>query len=100
MGNRHYDEFLCERVNFILKKLIISLRQTSRVSLPIPFGYILAKAKDIDIRSVGSGNIGATKAMRAVCQRAMETETQFFESTIAEDNLPWELRRDGWAGWL
>ena len=30
----------------------------------IPFGFLMAKAKGIDIRSVGSGNIGATNAMR------------------------------------
>jgi glycerol-3-phosphate acyltransferase PlsY len=32
----------------------------------IPFGYLVAKAKGIDIRSVGSGNIGATNAMRVL----------------------------------
>ncbi len=32
----------------------------------IPFGYLMAKAKGIDIRSVGSGNIGATNAMRVL----------------------------------
>jgi len=32
----------------------------------IPTGYLVARAKGIDIRSVGSGNIGATNAMRAV----------------------------------
>jgi glycerol-3-phosphate acyltransferase PlsY len=32
----------------------------------IPFGFLAAKAKGIDIRSVGSGNIGATNAMRAL----------------------------------
>jgi glycerol-3-phosphate acyltransferase PlsY len=32
----------------------------------IPFGYVVAKAKGIDIRSVGSGNIGATNAMRVL----------------------------------
>jgi glycerol-3-phosphate acyltransferase PlsY len=32
----------------------------------IPTGYLVAKAKGIDIRSVGSGNIGATNAMRAL----------------------------------
>jgi len=32
----------------------------------IPFGFLMAKAKGIDIRSVGSGNIGATNAMRAL----------------------------------
>jgi glycerol-3-phosphate acyltransferase PlsY len=32
----------------------------------IPFGYVVAKLKGIDIRSVGSGNIGATNAMRVL----------------------------------
>ena len=31
-----------------------------------PTGFLAAKAKGIDIRSVGSGNIGATNAMRAL----------------------------------
>ncbi|HAO78930.1 MAG TPA: acyl-phosphate glycerol 3-phosphate acyltransferase [Verrucomicrobia subdivision 3 bacterium] len=32
----------------------------------IPFGFLVAKAKGIDIRSMGSGNIGATNAMRVL----------------------------------
>jgi len=32
----------------------------------IPTGYLVARAKGIDIRSVGSGNIGATNAMRVL----------------------------------
>ena len=32
----------------------------------IPFGFLAARAKGIDIRSVGSGNIGATNAMRVL----------------------------------
>ena len=32
----------------------------------IPFGFVVAKARGIDIRSVGSGNIGATNAMRVL----------------------------------
>lgn len=32
----------------------------------IPTGYLIAKSKGIDIRKVGSGNIGATNAFRAL----------------------------------
>ena len=32
----------------------------------IPFGFLAAKVRGIDIRSVGSGNIGATNAMRVL----------------------------------
>jgi acyl phosphate:glycerol-3-phosphate acyltransferase len=32
----------------------------------IPMGFLVAKAKGIDIRGVGSGNIGATNAMRVL----------------------------------
>jgi glycerol-3-phosphate acyltransferase PlsY len=32
----------------------------------IPFGFLVAKAKGIDIRAVGSGNIGATNALRVL----------------------------------
>ena len=32
----------------------------------IPFGFLVAKAKGVDIRNVGSGNIGATNAMRVL----------------------------------
>lgn len=32
----------------------------------IPTGFLVAKAKGVDIRSVGSGNIGATNAMRVL----------------------------------
>jgi len=32
----------------------------------IPFGYLISKAKGIDIRKVGSGNIGGTNVSRAL----------------------------------
>jgi glycerol-3-phosphate acyltransferase PlsY len=32
----------------------------------IPFGFVVAKARGVDIRNVGSGNIGATNAMRVL----------------------------------
>jgi glycerol-3-phosphate acyltransferase PlsY len=36
----------------------------------IPTGYLVAKAKGIDIRAVGSGNIGATNAFRVLGKSA------------------------------
>ena len=36
----------------------------------IPTGYLVAKAKGIDIRTVGSGNIGATNAFRVLGKTA------------------------------
>ena len=35
----------------------------------IPFGYLIGRAKSIDIRTVGSGNIGATNLGRALGKR-------------------------------
>ncbi|MHC4088152.1 MAG: glycerol-3-phosphate acyltransferase [Planctomycetota bacterium] len=35
----------------------------------IPFGVIIAKAKGKDLRSIGSGNIGATNVARALGRR-------------------------------
>ncbi len=36
------------------------------ISGSIPFGYLAARARGVDIRKVGSGNVGATNAMRAL----------------------------------
>lgn len=35
----------------------------------IPFGVLIARSRGIDLRSIGSGNIGATNAMRALGTR-------------------------------
>lgn len=32
----------------------------------IPFGFLIARAKGVDIRTVGSGNVGATNVLRAL----------------------------------
>lgn len=32
----------------------------------VPFAYLLARAKGVDIRAIGSGNVGATNVFRAV----------------------------------
>ena len=39
---------------------------TSYLLGSLPTGFLVAKAKGIDIRTVGSGNIGATNAMRVL----------------------------------
>lgn len=36
----------------------------------IPFGLVLARMKGVDLRSVGSGNIGATNVLRSVGKQA------------------------------
>jgi glycerol-3-phosphate acyltransferase PlsY len=36
----------------------------------MPTGYLVAKARGVDIRGVGSGNIGATNVLRALGKRA------------------------------
>ncbi len=48
----------------ILSYIIVAV--TAYLLGSIPFGFLVAKAKGIDIRSVGSGNIGATNAMRVL----------------------------------
>jgi glycerol-3-phosphate acyltransferase PlsY len=35
----------------------------------IPFGFLIAKTKGIDIRTVGSGNIGATNVFRSISKK-------------------------------
>ncbi len=46
--------------------LLAILSAVAFFSGSIPYGLIIAKAKGIDIRKVGSGNIGATNVMRAL----------------------------------
>ncbi len=44
----------------------IFIAVTSFIVGSVPFGYILAKSKGIDIRKYGSGNIGATNVYRTI----------------------------------
>lgn len=46
--------------------LISSLVLGTYVVSAIPFGLLVAKAKGVDLRKVGSGNIGATNVYRAL----------------------------------
>jgi acyl phosphate:glycerol-3-phosphate acyltransferase len=49
---------------FILSYIVVSLAAYLLGS--IPTGFLVAKARGIDIRSVGSGNIGAANTFRAI----------------------------------
>jgi glycerol-3-phosphate acyltransferase PlsY len=46
--------------------LIIALLIVSFIVGSIPFGIIIAKAKGVDLKKVGSGNIGATNVLRSI----------------------------------
>ncbi len=49
---------------------IIIIAILSFLTGSIPFGVLIAKSKGIDLRKVGSGNIGATNVLRAVGKTA------------------------------
>ena len=49
---------------------IIAASCVSFIIGSIPTGLLIARAKGIDLRKVGSGNIGATNVMRAVGKKA------------------------------
>ena len=53
-------------VGYILTLLIAYLLGS------IPTGFLLAKARGVDIRTVGSGNIGATNVLRAAGKKAAQ----------------------------
>ncbi|MBJ19826.1 MAG: acyl-phosphate glycerol 3-phosphate acyltransferase [Deltaproteobacteria bacterium] len=61
----------------------------------VPFGILLAKVRGVDLRAVGSGNIGATNAMRALGKPlgllafALDLGKGFF--------VPWYLLQSGSA---
>ena len=63
----------------------------------IPTGFLVAKAKGIDIRTVGSGNIGATNAFRVLGRPAgiMVLAADFLKGLLACGVLPWLLFHTG-----
>ena len=62
----------------------------------VPFGLLVARAKGIDLRKFGSGNIGATNAMRAV---GKPLGILVFVLDAAKGFAPaWFLRSEG-TGW-
>lgn len=51
----------------------------------IPFGIIIAKAKGVDLKKVGSGNIGATNVLRSLgkCPAALTLLGDILKGTVA-----------------
>jgi glycerol-3-phosphate acyltransferase PlsY len=50
----------------VLAALLYALPLIAYLLGSIPFGVVLARARGVDLRTVGSGNIGATNAARAL----------------------------------
>ena len=63
----------------------------------IPFGYLAGRAKGVDIRKVGSGNIGATNAMRILGKPAGIT-VLLLDACKGYAAVVWVA--PGLAGWL
>jgi len=65
----------------------------------VPFGYLVARARGVDIRAVGSGNIGATNVGRA-CGKALGALVFLLDAAkgfVAAGPLAWALLRLGLA---
>ncbi len=61
----------------------------------VPFGLLIARTRGIDLRKFGSGNIGATNAMRAV---GKPLGILVFLLDAAKGFLPAWAFRQGWMG--
>lgn len=63
----------------------------------IPTGFLVARAKGIDIRTAGSGNIGATNAFRVLGKwaGAFVLISDFLKGLVACGVVPWLLFRSG-----
>jgi len=65
--NFHLSTFDFEPLNIAVPILSYAVLAVAAYLLgSIPTGYLAGRAKGVDIRTVGSGNIGATNAMRAL----------------------------------
>lgn len=64
----------------------------------IPTGYIVAKARGVDIRTIGSGNIGATNVLRAmgVAPAVVVAAMDPLKGALAT-LFPLALGMDGWT---
>jgi glycerol-3-phosphate acyltransferase PlsY len=67
LGNFQLSTFDVQSLNSAVPVLAYIITAISAYLLgSIPTGYLVARAKGIDIRTIGSGNIGATNAMRVL----------------------------------
>lgn len=55
---------------FVLSLLFILIALAGYILGSIPTGFLVARARGVDIRAVGSGNIGATNAFRILGRKA------------------------------
>ena len=73
----------------------------------IPFSYLVARRKGIDVRTVGSGNVGATNVMRSAGRAAGLTAfaLDFLKGSLATWLAPAHGRAHGarrrrrWSRW-
>lgn len=66
----------------------------------IPFGFVIAKCKGVDIRTVGSGNIGATNVYRSVGKSwgLLTFLLDFLKGVAGTTLIPWLCLKLGDAG--
>lgn len=66
----------------------------------IPFGLLIARLRGVDVRKVGSGNIGATNVARSVGAAAsgltliLDTGKGFASLELARHLIPWMAERE------
>ncbi len=70
--------------------MVVLLLACAYVLGSIPFGVLIAKSKGVDLRKIGSGNIGATNVKRALGPRLAYT---VFLLDVAKGALPATIAR-------